>query len=585
MSDTKSALELNEPQTIIDPVAEKRLLRKLDWRLIPLFTLIYCTNFVDRTAIGNAKIAGIEKDLNMTGFDYNVALTVFYIFYIVAEVPSNLALKHFGSVWLAGTVVTFGATAIGTAFVTTYGGLIVSRVFLGMAEGGTLRVGPEPINASIHDLKSSIGIITCGIGLICFFILPDDPRRTRMLNEEERALAIARIDADQAVETKGIKEKTSLKLILRSFSFTTTTCAIMYMLINISFQGLSLFMPTVVATLGNYTVVESQLRTVPPYLLGAVWAIFCAYCSFRLKRRALFILISTLLMVAGYAIAVGTKNSKARYAACFLSITGGSNAGPMVLAWGTGNAAPDTIKAVATALIPGIGTLGAVIAVWTYLPTDAPDYHKGNSLNLATSSFTCVLVIFAVTYIRLENAKRERGYLLPSIHSAPPFFTKQPNPVTNATATDQWIRLILEYARFRKLYYLRIDDCESTGNDWDEILRNERINRRILPSYLTYLIETMVSRGLAEYDPPKQTKSVLLYWRSPDEWAETLHSWASSIGSLNKIMTFYEITEPEIESPLSGIPLPLLRKAISILAKTNRAQLIAIPGGEGVRFF
>ncbi|EEB96904.1 hypothetical protein MPER_03876, partial [Moniliophthora perniciosa FA553] len=87
---------------------------------------------------GNAKIAGIEKDLQMTGFDYNVALTVFYIFYIVAEVPSNLALKHFGSVWLAAMVVTFGAVAIGTAFVTSYGGLVVSRVFLGMAEGGTL---------------------------------------------------------------------------------------------------------------------------------------------------------------------------------------------------------------------------------------------------------------------------------------------------------------------------------------------------------------------------------------------------------------------------------------------------------------
>ncbi|KAG7094125.1 hypothetical protein E1B28_007737 [Marasmius oreades] len=114
-------------------------------------------------------------------------------------------------------------------------------------------------------------------------------------------------------------------------------------------------------------------------------------------------------MVLGYALAVGTKNPHARYAACFLSITGGSNAGPMVLAWGTGNAAPDTVKAVTTAIIPGIGALGSVIAVWTYLPMDAPDYHKGNSLNLATSSFSCVLVIIGVLYIQLENAKRARG--------------------------------------------------------------------------------------------------------------------------------------------------------------------------------
>ncbi|KAG7094126.1 hypothetical protein E1B28_007738 [Marasmius oreades] len=123
---------------IIDREAERRLLRKLDWYLLPLFTLLYCTNFVDRTAIGNAKISGIEKDLHLVGFDYNIALTVFYIFYIAAEIPSNLALKHFGSWWLAAMVTTFGIVAIGTAFVTSFAGLLVTRVLLGIAEGGTL---------------------------------------------------------------------------------------------------------------------------------------------------------------------------------------------------------------------------------------------------------------------------------------------------------------------------------------------------------------------------------------------------------------------------------------------------------------
>ncbi|KAK1232371.1 hypothetical protein PQX77_004493 [Marasmius sp. AFHP31] len=396
---------------------------------------------------GNAKIAGIEKDLHLVGFDYNIALTVFYIFYIATEIPSNLALKHFGSWWLAAMVTTFGLVAIGTAFVTTYGGLLVTRVFLGMAEGGTLsgltyllsryyrrselvlRVGiffglsPALAGAfggllasgllSVDDIVANVhfaeGIITTGLGLLCFLILPNDPQNTRMFNDAERAIALARLDADQNVDTHGKKEKTTLKLVMRSFNFNTTICAISYLLINISFQGLSLFMPTVIATLGNFTVVESQLRTVPPYLLGALYVVVCSYFSFRLNHRAAFILFSTMLMVVGYGLAVGTKNSHARYAACFLSITGGTNAGPMVLAWGTGNAAPDTVKAVVTAIIPGIGALGSVIAVWTYLPTDAPDYHNGNSLNLATSSLACVLVIIGVLYIRLENAKRARG--------------------------------------------------------------------------------------------------------------------------------------------------------------------------------
>lgn len=54
---------------------------------------------------------------------------------------------------------------------------------------------------------------------------------------------------------------------------------------------------------------------------------------------------------------------------------------------------------------------------------------------------------------------------------------------------------------------------------------------------------------------------------------------------MNTIMTYYEITEPAVPSPLSNVPIPLLRKAIAILAKTNRAQVIAIADGEGVRFF
>ncbi|KDQ51940.1 hypothetical protein JAAARDRAFT_198604 [Jaapia argillacea MUCL 33604] len=436
----------------IDPEVERRLVRKLDWVLLPLFTVIYALNFIDRTAIGNAKIAGIEKDLGLVGYDYNVCLTIFYIFYIAAEIPSNLALKHFGSIWLAILVTSFGAVSIGSAFVQNKGGLIATRIILGIAEGGTLsglayilsryyrrteyvmRVGiffglsPAIAGAfggllasgllSIPDIGSVTswrkiflveGIITTGFGLICFIILPDDPQCSRMLTEEERIVALARIAADQAVSTGGRKERTTLKLVFRSFSFNTTICAICYMFINISFQGLSLFMPTVIKTLGTFTTVQSQLRTVPPYVVAMAWVIINSYHSYRTKQRGIPILISVLLIVIAYAIFVGTKNVHARYGACFLAISGGSPSVPMLLSWGTDNSAPDTIRAVTTAIIPGIGALGSVIAVWTYLPNDAPNYHHGNSLNLATSSAVCVLTVVAMLYIRHENAKRDRG--------------------------------------------------------------------------------------------------------------------------------------------------------------------------------
>ncbi|KAK0221868.1 ESCRT-II complex vps25 subunit [Armillaria fumosa] len=177
------------------------------------------------------------------------------------------------------------------------------------------------------------------------------------------------------------------------------------------------------------------------------------------------------------------------------------------------------------------------------------------------------------------------GFLLPSIHSTPPFFSEQPNETTLASFTDHWIKLILAYARHRRLFFLHVEDAETSGNDWDEVFKNERINRRVLPPYLEHIMGAMVAKNVAVFEPAKQTRSALLYWRLPEEWAETLHEWAASTGHLNTIMTFYEVTDPPLESPLSGIPVALLRKAIGILAKTSRAQLIAVADGEGVRFF
>lgn len=47
----------------------------------------------------------------------------------------------------------------------------------------------------------------------------------------------------------------------------------------------------------------------------------------------------------------------------------------------------------------------------------------------------------------------------------------------------------------------------------------------MLPEYLSFLIEELVSKGQAAYEPPKQNRSVTLYWKTPEEWGETLHEW------------------------------------------------------------
>jgi len=71
-------------------VDEKKVLRKMDLRLLPMLALLYLLSFLDRGNIGNAKIEGLTDDLHMTGPQYNWCLTVFFFTYCAFEVPSNL---------------------------------------------------------------------------------------------------------------------------------------------------------------------------------------------------------------------------------------------------------------------------------------------------------------------------------------------------------------------------------------------------------------------------------------------------------------------------------------------------------------
>lgn len=97
----------------IDPAAEKRLLLKLDIHVVPILMFLFLLAFLDRINIGNARIQGLEKDLGMKGHDYNIALFIFFVPYILFEVPSNLILKKVSpSWWLSGIMCCWGMLGI-----------------------------------------------------------------------------------------------------------------------------------------------------------------------------------------------------------------------------------------------------------------------------------------------------------------------------------------------------------------------------------------------------------------------------------------------------------------------------------------
>ncbi|KAF8505293.1 hypothetical protein BU17DRAFT_101090 [Hysterangium stoloniferum] len=117
-------------------LTKKRLLRKLDTTLLPMVTLLFLIMSFDKAAVGNAKIAGLERDLGLIGLDFNIGVSVYYVTHFACQLPSNMALRLIGPVWLSFLVISFGIVSISTAFIGNYAGFLVTRIMLGLTEGG-----------------------------------------------------------------------------------------------------------------------------------------------------------------------------------------------------------------------------------------------------------------------------------------------------------------------------------------------------------------------------------------------------------------------------------------------------------------
>lgn len=103
---TDSEISASDSVPLIDPEAERRLRRKCDIHIIPVLFVLYILSFLDRINIGNARIQGLESDLKMKGNDYNVALLIFFVPYILLEVPSNILLKRIKPSTYLSTLIT-----------------------------------------------------------------------------------------------------------------------------------------------------------------------------------------------------------------------------------------------------------------------------------------------------------------------------------------------------------------------------------------------------------------------------------------------------------------------------------------------
>src|ERR1700742_1451177 len=151
---------------------------------------------------------------------------------------------------------------------------------------------------------------------------------------------------------------------------------------------MALFMPSLIAGMG-YSNIESQLLTVPPYILASLWSILLAWLSQRSSKRGLWILLSAPICTVGSGMLLGSNSRAVQYTGIFLIEMGGMHCilsktsgvltllcvafplGPLFLTWASNNSAPYTTRAVSSAMVVSLGSLGPIVSAWVYLPSES----------------------------------------------------------------------------------------------------------------------------------------------------------------------------------------------------------------------
>lgn len=136
--DLKHELSRLPAEPEFDTKAEKRLLRKIDLRLIPIVVLLHTVSLIDRTNISAARVAGLDEDLGLTiGYRASIVTMTFFIGYIAFDIPSNILLPKIGAAVFLGTItVLWGLVTIVLGCINTWQAFAVLRALLGVFEAG-----------------------------------------------------------------------------------------------------------------------------------------------------------------------------------------------------------------------------------------------------------------------------------------------------------------------------------------------------------------------------------------------------------------------------------------------------------------
>ncbi|BDD55748.1 hypothetical protein MAP00_001237 [Monascus purpureus] len=445
---------------------ERNLLRKIDLHLVFPLWVLFVFGFLDRINLGNASVLGVVKDLDMSGTQLAVAMQVFFVPYILFDVPSNIVLRRVApSVWISALAFLWGITSMCQGFVKHASGLIACRFFMGLFEAGFVP-GCTYLMAMFyqrHEYQRRFslfwvaglvagafggllayalnhmdglqgyagwrwifiieGLLSAVLAVPMKFILADWPDQARFLSGREKELLRGRLARDlvrRQPETDGYRgisiatmdrlDRTACKRILSDWKIYIGS--IIYLGVTVSGYATALFIPSIMASLG-YSGIQSQIHSIPVWIVAAVVTLLVSVATDRLKHRYGFIMFGVFVASIGYVLLLCRPSSTVpvgvHYMAVFFVTTGTYIVQPVTLVWMANNLAGHYKRAVGLAVQVGVGNVGGIIASNVFNADLAPQYTAGYAVSLGMMLLCGVMSSVFAWGVATENRRRERG--------------------------------------------------------------------------------------------------------------------------------------------------------------------------------
>ncbi|PSS37512.1 hypothetical protein PHLCEN_2v719, partial [Hermanssonia centrifuga] len=441
---------------------------KMDLYILPIATLIFFLSFLDRGNIGNARVAGMQKELNMTNNQYSIALTVTYVPYILIELPSNLLLKRVGPNKLLPAMLTlWGIVTIFQGFITTYAGLVICRFFLGLFEGGLLpglalylasfyprqklqfRISVFFASSSLAGAFSGLlataiirmegvggkhgwawifileGVFTVFCGIASFFLMSATPDTASFLTQEEKEFIDFELRRDGVRAQKSSDDEFSWAEVRKAFRQPH----MLIMAIAGFLNGTTHERTAIRRVIRLYVSFLPTLPSVPAGLsLHGLVSIITSFLSDLYGRRGWTISFLAVISIVGFGMflgmfpsilclvmlapftdimVAGSEDSQVRYGSLFLLLPGTYCAAPPLSAWIANNAAPHVRRATALAFLTTMTNSGGILSTWLLGSLSAaPKYTKASVTFLIFQVGILVCAQLNLGYLMMRNSEK-----------------------------------------------------------------------------------------------------------------------------------------------------------------------------------